>query len=260
MRILIASVPIAFALVVSGCATKKYVRTQTDTLNNRVSQIQAQTNEQIASLANKQQTDISRVEEHLTSTDNKLAVVANTAQEASTSAAKANTTASAALQQGETNSVQISAHSAELAKLDAAQTYTLVETGNVTFRSARSNLSSEAKAALDLMLQKATATTRPVIEIVGFTDPVGTKSSNITLSEKRAEAVARYLADKNFPPKDISVIGLGEEQTREQLAAEVQGVNPNASAKEFNSLARRVRIRIYAPGTVTGTVASTDGH
>jgi outer membrane protein OmpA-like peptidoglycan-associated protein len=163
------------------------------------------------------------VEERIATTDNKLASVGTTANQAGASATQANTTASQALQQAQTNSGQIQTNSGELAKLAAAQTLTVVETGNVTFEVNHSDLSDAAKADLDLM---------------------------------RAEAVARYLVRQNIPMKNIALIGLGEEQTPQQLAAEVQGLDPNASEKQLRGLARRVRIRLYVPGSTTGTQAS----
>jgi hypothetical protein len=75
--------------------------------------------------------------------------------------------------------------------------------------------------------------------------------------------VARYLVRNNVPLKSISLIGLGEEQTPALLAAEVQGFAPNASKKELRGLARRVRIRVYAPGggssdSASGAAASAE--
>jgi outer membrane protein OmpA-like peptidoglycan-associated protein len=194
------------------------------------------------------------VEERIATTDNKLASVGTTANQAGASAAQANTTASQALQQAQTNSGQIQTNSGELAKLAAAQTLTVVETGNVTFEVNHSDLSDAAKADLDLMVQKSTA--GAIFEVVGFTDQSGPKAYNLTLSQKRAEAVARYLVRQNIPMKNIALIGLGEEQTPQQLAAEVQGLDPNASEKQLRGLARRVRIRLYVPGSTTGTQAS----
>jgi outer membrane protein OmpA-like peptidoglycan-associated protein len=253
--LLIATVPIVLALASSGCATKKYARTQAGIVNDRVSQIQTETNAQIAALASKEQTDISRVEERIATTDNKLASVSTTANQANTTAGQANTTASQALQQGQANSAQITSNSAELAKLDAAQNYTLLESGNVMFQVNRSEISDEGKVGLDLMIQKAAGASRPTFEIVGFTDKTGSKNYNLVLSQKRAEAVARYLVRQNVAVKNISLIGLGEEQTPEQLAAEVQALDPNASNKDLKALARRVRVRLYVPSS-PGTQAS----
>lgn len=240
----IAAVPIILALAASGCATKKYVIAQVDTVNQRVSKNQTE----ITALAGKEQTDISRVEERITTTDNKLATVATTADQASASAAQANSAASQALQQGQTNATQILANYTTLTKLVAARNYVLAETGNVLFDVNRSELSDDAKAGLDVMIQKAAASPNSVFEVVGFTDKSGPKSYNLVLSQKRAEAVARYLVRQSIPMKNISLIGLGEEQTPEQLAAEVQGMDPNASDQQLRGLARRVRVRLYSSG------------
>ena len=251
----IASVPVILALVASGCATKKYVKTQTDQVNQRVSQLQAQTKDQLA----KGQAALSRLDERLTTTNNNLAAVASTAQQANTSAAQANASAAQANERAQANSTQISTNSADITKLEQAQNYTLVETGNVTFGFNKSDLTSEAKAALDVMVQKATAQPRTVLEITGFTDEIGPQSYNLALSRRRADSVARYLVKQNVPLKGISVIGLGEEQTPEQLAAEVQAVDPNASKKDLRTLARRVRIRLYAPGGSESTSTTGGG-
>jgi len=65
--------PITFALATSGCATKKYVRNQVDVVNQRVSQVETKTNQEIASLTSKHDEDISQVKERIMTTDNKVA-------------------------------------------------------------------------------------------------------------------------------------------------------------------------------------------
>ena len=250
--ILIASAPILLVLAASGCATKKYVGKQINVVDHRLSQVQTQTNGKLE----KQQGEISYLNERTTTIDNKLTAVAGTAQQA-------NETAGEALQQTQTNTSAIqaggavlAAHSTELVKLANDFNYTVVETGNVTFRFNRWDLTDEAKAALDLMIQKAAATSRPLIEVLGYTDDIGPTSYNLTLSRRRAEAVARYLVQNNVPLKSISLIGLGKEQTPELLAAEVEAFNPSASKQELRGLARRVRIRLYAPGGNASTASS----
>ena len=243
-RILISSAPILCLLANSGCATKKYVGKQINVVDHRLTQAQAQTHEKLE----KQQGEISYLNERVVTTDNKLSAVAGTAQQA-------NETAGQALQQSQTNAAALqaggevlAAHSTELAKLANDFNYTMVESDNVTFRFNKWELTPEAKAALDLLIQKAAATPRPLIEVLGYTDDIGPSSYNLTLSRRRAEAVARYLVQNNVPLKSISLLGLGEEQTPAVLAAEVETFNPNASKQELRGLARRVRIRLYAPG------------
>jgi outer membrane protein OmpA-like peptidoglycan-associated protein len=240
-------------LATSGCATKKYVGQQIRPVDQRLAKLQKQSDEAFA----KQQQEISYLNERATTTDNRLAAVANTAQQA-------NSTAGQALEQGQTNAAAIeaggavlSAHSTQLEKLANDFNYTLIESGNVTFGFNKSDLTKDAQVALDLMVQKATATPRAVIEVLGYTDKFGPASYNLALSRRRAESVARYLVKNGVPLKGISLIGLGEEQTPELLAAEVQAFNPNASKQELRGLARRVRIRLYAPGG-NSTSASSD--
>ena len=251
-RILI-SAPLLLVLAVSGCATKKYVGQQVHVVDQRLTQVQTQTNQKLE----KQQSEISYLNERATTTDNKLTAVASTAQQA-------NETAGQALQQAQTNTAAIqaggavlAAHSTELVKLANDFNYTVVETANVTFRFNKCELTVEAKAALDLMIQKAAATPRPLIEVLGYADDIGPTSYNLTLSRRRAEAVARYLVQNNVPLKSISLLGLGKEQTPALLAAEVETFNPSASKQELRGLARRVRIRLYAPGG-NSTSSSSD--
>jgi outer membrane protein OmpA-like peptidoglycan-associated protein len=252
-RTWIASASILLVLVASGCATKKYVGQKIKVVDQRLTQVQTQTNQKLE----KQQGEISYLNERVITTDNKLSAVAGTAQQA-------NETAGQALQQAQTNASAIqagglvlAAHSTELVKLANDFNYTLVESGNVTFRFNKWELTPQAKAALDLMIQKAAATPRPLIEVLGYTDDIGPSSYNLTLSRRRAEAVARYLVQNNVPLKSISLLGIGKEQTPQLLAAEVETFHPNASKQELRGLARRVRIRLYAPGG-NSSAASSD--
>src|SRR5579864_6870961 len=153
-RILIASAMTLLVLAASGCATKKYVSKQIGIVDQRLSKNQTQTNEQFA----KQHGEISYLNERVTTIDNKLSAVGNTADQA-------NSTAAQAQQQAQTNATaiqagadQIEAHTAELVKLTNNFNYTLADSGNVTFRFNKWDLTSDAKTALDAMIQKATAT------------------------------------------------------------------------------------------------------
>jgi outer membrane protein OmpA-like peptidoglycan-associated protein len=246
---------IFFLLGASGCATKKYVSQQVHAVDQRLTQVQTQTHEKLE----KQQGEISYLNERVITTDNKLSAVANTAQQATETAGQAQQQAqsnSAAIQAGAS---LLEAHSTELVKLANNFNYSLVESANLTFRTNKWELTPQAKAALDELIQKAMASPRTLIEVLGYTDNVGSPSYNLTLSRRRAEAVARYLVQNNVPLKNISLIALGEEQTPQLLAAEVEALQPNASQKELRGLARRVRIRLYAPGaSATSTSASAD--
>ncbi len=243
-RILIPSATMLLVLAASGCVTKKYVSKKIDVVDQRLSKLQAHTDQQLA----KQHNEISYLNERVTTTDNKLSGVASTADQA-------NSTAGQALQQAQTNTTaiqagvaQIEAHTTELTNLKNNLDYTLAESVNVTFGFNKYDLTNEAKVALDSIIEKAKASPRSQIEVLGYTDDIGSSSYNLTLSRRRAEAVARYLVKSDTPLKNISLIGLGEEQTPQLLKAEVEGIDPNATKAQLRGLARRVRIRLYVPG------------
>ena len=76
----------------SGCATRGYVRRQAATVNDRVSQVQAQ----VSATSEKHDTDFTRISDRLAMTDNKLQEAAASAALANANAAQANANAARA--------------------------------------------------------------------------------------------------------------------------------------------------------------------
>jgi outer membrane protein OmpA-like peptidoglycan-associated protein len=245
----IIALTITLALAYSGCATRTYVRRQTGKVDQRVSSLETKTKEQIAYLNSKHQADISRVDERITTTDAKLTEMSGVAQQAAASAAQANKMAQANEEKIDASEAKIQANASGIAAWNTlaenAWNYQLIEKGEVTFGFNKADLDSGAKAALDLIAQKAAAMPRAEVELQGFTDKIGSKNYNLALSRRRADAVARYLARQDVPLRGIHVIGLGEEKP----PASLQAVDSSASHEEARRLARRVYIRVYAPAT-----------
>src|SRR5215469_8907927 len=137
-----SSLLLPVALVTAGCATKKYARQQANAVNQRVSQVEKKTDDKIAFLNNKQQTDMSQVNERISSTDLKVSEAMNTAQQAGSSASQAQ-------QMSQENASKISANSTQISNLATgvanALNYQLVETGDVTFGFDRSDLTPATK-------------------------------------------------------------------------------------------------------------------
>ena len=79
-------------LVGSGCATRGYARKQAATVNDRVTQVQTQVTAQF----DKHETDVSRVNQRVTTTDNKAQQAAASAAQANANAAQANASAARA--------------------------------------------------------------------------------------------------------------------------------------------------------------------
>jgi outer membrane protein OmpA-like peptidoglycan-associated protein len=104
----------------------------------------------------------------------------------------------------------------------------------VTFPVNSSALNDQAMASLDQVAnQVANQTSGYLIEVQGFTDATGDETYNIALSQRRAEAVLRYLVGKNVALSRVSIVGLGEDRP----AAD----NTTRQGREQN---RRVEVRI----------------
>jgi len=239
----IAFISAALAVATSGCATKKYVRQQIAPVDTKVAALDAKTNQQ----ADKEQTDISRVEEKLGSTDARVAEVASAAQKANATADQANQLDEQDQAAIQADQSAIAANAASIATLDRAMQYSLVTKADVTFGFNKSHLDKTDEAALDALVQQVQSTPRAEFELLGFTDPVGTREYNLGLSRRRAESVARYLVRRGIPLRGIHIVGLGKEAVPAGLFADVQAVDPNITKAEAMRLARRVVIRIYAP-------------
>jgi outer membrane protein OmpA-like peptidoglycan-associated protein len=232
-------------LATSGCATKGFVKAQVATTDVKISALEAKTNEHAA----KEQADISRVEEKIATTDSRVAEVATAAQQANASATQANELA-------QQNKSGVAANTTAIATLHKAMNYSLAAKGDVTFGFDTSNLGKTDEAALDTLIQQVQSEPRAVFEVLGFTDRTGSTAYNLGLSRRRADSVARYLVHKGVSLRGINIIGLGEEPLPASVLAELQAVDPNASAADSRRLARRVLIRIYTAEASIATSAS----
>ena len=101
----------------------------------------------------------------------------------------------------------------ELAKL--AQTRTtergfIVTLPGLFFDSGKSVLKPGARNTLTKIAEQLRINDQLTIAIEGHTDSVGSDALNQSLSEKRAEAVRAYLANRGIPASRMTVTGMGE--------------------------------------------------
>jgi outer membrane protein OmpA-like peptidoglycan-associated protein len=225
-------------LLVSGCATKKYARTQAEAVDAKVSakvtQVETQTREnaeRIDAVDKRAQTGITEVRTAAATADTK-------ATQAQTAATGAQTTATAA-QQGATQANQgVSAANTRITTIENRITnldrYTGTTAQTVLFKVNSSRLDDAAKQVLDgVSGEVGSLTAGYMIEIQGFASSEGDENYNVTLSERRAEVVQRYLVGKNIPLYRIAIVGLGEEKPVSD--------NKTRAGREQN---RRVEVRV----------------
>jgi peptidoglycan-associated lipoprotein len=185
MTLLLAA---ALAVAAGGCATKDYVKTQTGAVNTRVDQVQGQVEQAQTKLGDHEQR-LNGQDQKLAAEDEKVGQISQTAQEA--------------LQRAQ-----------EAGKLAQGKFLyeTLLTDDKVKFGFNRTKLSPEAQKALDDFAQRIKDENKSVyVEVQGHTDAVGSDKYNEDLGRARAEAVYRYLNQKEgFPLHRMNVISYGK--------------------------------------------------
>jgi OmpA-OmpF porin, OOP family len=133
--------------------------------------------------------------------------------------------------------------------VDAMNTYQMAKSETVLFGVNSWNLTKDEKAKLGEFARAVNGLDRYVIEVQGFTDKTGPASYNETLSQERAQTVARYLTnEEKVPVRSITMLGSGYAQ-------------PVADDKtrDGRKQNRRVEIRLFVPEATSAakTVAQT---
>jgi OOP family OmpA-OmpF porin len=103
----------------------------------------------------------------------------------------------------------------------------------IEFESGKAALTASGKGILDEMAAALQKVKGKKVEVIGHTDNVGLRESNLALSLARAEAVRIYLAGKAVPAEMVTVSGQGPDRP----AAE----NGSAEGRARN---RRIEFRV----------------
>lgn len=174
-------------LVLSGCATKKYVQ------------------QEIANQSDK----IQSVENAVEANQGRIKDVDGKADAADRKAGQAQSTGEQAMDRGN----QAFASAEEAMRL-AKGKLVLEETLNndiTKFAVNKADLPDGGVAELDSLAQKVlNMNQRVYLEIQGHTDSTGSEKWNMELGENRAESVRRYLNERGIPLFAMSIISHGE--------------------------------------------------
>ncbi len=102
----------------------------------------------------------------------------------------------------------------------------------VNFKSGSSELTYTSYAILDKVAESLLGYPKVRVEIRGYTDNIGKRSSNTRLSKRRAEAVKRYLVNRGIKSGRLVAIGMGPS-------------SPIASNRTARGRAKNRRIEFY---------------
>lgn len=112
-------------------------------------------------------------------------------------------------------------------RISALDDFTQQDVARINFRTGSSTLTTDSKTQLDELASKIQTARNYVVEVTGYADQTGSVDANRRLSQRRADAVVRYLAENHRVPlrRMITPFGYGESQpiaddtTREGRAA-----------------------------------------
>jgi len=220
----------------TGGATKKYVRNTVSPVENRVTANDKKIADH-ASAISELENGLSKTDEKAMEADRKAVAAGQEAAKANAAAGQANTAAGQASQSADSARQLAQNGMTRIGEVvDNIDNYKLVTTEKVLFPFGKATLSTEAKAQLDAAVTNIASAKNYVLEVQGFTDKVGSPSYNIELSQRRADAVVRYLTVQHqLPIRKISVLGVGSDEP----AAD----NATADGRKQN---RRVELKVFA--------------
>lgn len=213
-----------------GCATKKYARNQ---ISERVTPLEHRTGE-LEETSRRNTQDIGRLSTDITDVRGKADRAQSQADTALTRADQANSRVSGAEQSVTDLRTNL-------------DNYTLQNTASVRFKFDSYELTPEAKESLDQLAAQIKDRDNFILEIQGFADWVGSDAYNNQLTQKRADAVRRYVAEQhNIALYRMHILGFGK-------------IRPVADNKtpEGRAENRRVEIRLLVRNVGGAATAQT---
>ncbi len=203
-----------------GCATKNYVRNQTTPVINNVNELDDQTAKNTRDIRDtdaRAQQGIGQVKDKAAAADQKALAAGQSADQANQNAMQA--------------SNRVTSLAGTVENLD---NYKPVSEATVLFGFDKAQLTRKDKQALDDFAAQLQDQKHYIVQVEGYTDSTGPADYNYQLSQRRADAVIQYLAQKyQVPAHKIFLIGLGKDNPVAQ--------NTSASGRAKN---RRVDIRL----------------
>jgi outer membrane protein OmpA-like peptidoglycan-associated protein len=197
-------------IVATGCATKGWVREEMGKQEAQVGQRIGQVDERIGAEAQRvdKRVDVveGRVSQEAQKTDS-MGVRVGTLETSITSTSEA---ARGARERADAAMSRAEAVDSRLTKLwNNRYNAKVVETVNVQFGFNRSELDDGAQTTLVGLVKEMQANPGLTVELAGYTDMKGARDYNYSLSQRRVEAVRRFLVEKGVQIGRIQAVGLG---------------------------------------------------
>jgi outer membrane protein OmpA-like peptidoglycan-associated protein len=183
----------AALMLVSGCATKKWV---TEYVGKEKVDINSGVDSKMASESQRVDAKVDGVDGRLKTAEGNLSTTTETAKGAKDRADSAYTKAD------ETNSRLTRLWSNRNVRNQA-------ETYQVLFGFDKWDLNDGAQTTLVSIVKEMKDNPNLTVDLQGYADPVGSYPYNVGLSQRRVESVRRFLVEKGIELPRINLIGLG---------------------------------------------------
>jgi outer membrane protein OmpA-like peptidoglycan-associated protein len=199
---------IGIVALTTGCATKKWVREIVGQQDQKIARTDAEAREQSA-----------RIVEHA----DRIAGLNTKVQGLEQSVGDVSDRTNTALTKAEETDKRLTRLWSQ------RHTRQQVETVSVHFGFDRWDLDDGAETALRSIIQELQKNPRLTVDLQGYTDPVGTTNYNVGLSQRRVEAVRRYLVKQGVELPRIQAVGLGPifDRDSKEAAAKRRRVSVN---------------------------------
>ncbi|MGH7320937.1 MAG: OmpA family protein [Candidatus Rokuibacteriota bacterium] len=263
-RDLVVPIVLGTLLVTVGCATKKFVRGEIQKSETKTEQQVGRVETELKADLTQEKTRVTGVASEVTQVRGIATDATKRADQAATKAEEATGRAGQAIAKadgaagkaeeatGRAGQAIVKADEATgkagqaIAKADETDNrltrlwsgrnkQTLVETVVITFGFDKWELDDKGQTALLDLVRQVQGNPNVIVNLEGYTDNMGPAPYNLQLSQRRAEAVRRFLVDKGVDLHRVQSIGLGD--TRPQAD------NRTKQGRDQN---RRVAVKLFA--------------
>jgi outer membrane protein OmpA-like peptidoglycan-associated protein len=196
----------AVLLLASGCATKDWVRELMGQREAEIDRRVATVDDKVGTVEGRvgeQAERVTRVEGQLGETTQRLGSVETRVGEVGEQAKQAHTRADAAFTRAE----EVDGRLTRLWTNRHARQ--VVETLHVQFGFDRADLTDGAQTALLSIVKELRANPALSVDLEGYTDATGPRDYNVALSQRRVEAVRRFLIEQGAEMPRVNSVGLG---------------------------------------------------
>jgi OmpA-OmpF porin, OOP family len=222
----------AGSLFIAGCATKTFVRNSIQPIDQKVDQVDQ--NSQKRDTA--QVAEIDKTNQTVDEDEKKLDATTEIAQ-------TADSTSKGAMSKANQNTKDLSDLRSFVANIDD---YKPVNTAVVHFALSKDTLTKDEKAKLDDVATQVGSMQRYFITVKGYTDQTGSQSYNDKLSRDRANQVISYLVGSHdVPVYRIHMVGLGE-----------QNLIDEGKGRQAREESRRVEITVYSANALSNSATA----